>query len=110
MNKRAQVLKNKPAKPLILPSIFMQDPDMEFSIVLAAMPVLNIIMVIREAIMGVYHVPQIAVTFLSQIIFVAASIGFAQWVLRNEEVYMGTHEGGLGRFLKGRFSSRASTS
>ncbi len=95
---------------LILPSIFMQDPDMEFSMLLAALPVLNIIMVIREAIMGVYHVPQIAVTFLSQIIFVAASIGFAQWVLRNEEVYMGTLEGGLGKFLKGRFSSRASSS
>lgn len=95
---------------LILPSIFMQDPDMEFSMLLATLPILNIIMVIREAIVGVYHVPQIAVTFLSQIIFVAASIGFAQWVLRNEEVYMGTHEGGLGRFLKGRFSRRASSS
>jgi len=95
---------------LILPSVFMQDPDMEFSMLLATIPVLNIIMVIREAITGVYHVPQIAVTFLSQIIFVAAAIGFAQWVLRNEEVYMGTHEGGLGRFLKGRFSSRASSS
>ena len=95
---------------LILPSIFMQDPDMEFSMLLATLPVLNIIMVIREAIMGVYHVPQIAVTFLSQIVFVAVSIGFAQWVLRNEEVYMGTHEGGLGKFLKGWFSSRASSS
>lgn len=95
---------------LILPSMFMQDPDMEFSMLLATLPVLNIIMVIREAIMGVYHVPQIAVTFLSQIVFVAVSIGFAQWVLRNEEVYMGTHEGGLGKFLKGWFSSRASSS
>lgn len=95
---------------LILPSIFMQDPDMEFSMLLATLPVLNIIMVIREAIMGVYHVPQIAVTFLSQIVFVAVSIGFAQWVLRNEEVYMGTHQGGLGKFLKRWFSSRASSS
>ncbi|GMR12866.1 MAG: ABC transporter permease [Gemmatimonadota bacterium] len=95
---------------LILPSMFMQDPDMEFSMLLASIPVLNIILLIREAIMGVYHMPQIAVTFLSQILFVAASIGFAQWVLRNEGVYMGTHEGGLGSFLKGWFSSRASSS
>ncbi len=95
---------------LILPSIFMQDPDIEFSMLLAATPVVNVIMVIREAITGVYPVPQIAVTFVSQIIFVAASIGFAQWVLRNEDVYMGTREGGLGKFLKGRFSNRASSS
>ena len=92
---------------LILPAVFMQDPEMEFSMLLATLPVLNIIMVIREAIMGTYHLPQIAVTFVSQIVFVAVSIAFAQWVLRNEDVYMGTHEGGLGKFLKGRLKRQA---
>lgn len=94
---------------LILPALFLQDPDAQFSLGMAAVPVVNVVMVIREAIMGTYHLPQIAVTFASQIIFVMASVGFAQWVLRNEDVYMGTHEGGLGKFLKRRYSHRGSS-
>ncbi len=37
---------------------------------------------------------------------VAVAIGFAQWVMGNEEVMMGSGEGGLGSFLKRYFSSR----
>ena len=91
---------------LIIPAFFLQSPDTEFTLLLAATPVVNVIMVIREAIMGTYQIRLVALTFTSQIVIVVASIAFAQWVLSNEDVLMGTQEGGLGKFLKGRLKAR----
>jgi sodium transport system permease protein len=91
---------------MIMPAVFMQSPDMEFTTGLAVTPVANVIMLIREAIMGTYALPQMGLTFASMTLVVVLSIAFAQWVMRKEEVFMGTHEGGLGKFLKSRLRSR----
>lgn len=95
---------------LIVPVFFVQDPDAQFSLGMAVIPVINVIMVIRDAILSTYGLPQIALTFASQALFVTLAVTFAQWVLSNEDVYMGTHEGGLGRFLRGRLTRARSQS
>ena len=91
---------------LIMPAVFMQDPEMQFTTKLAVIPVANIIMVIRESITGAFHPTQVAVALGSMTVFVALAIALAQWVMSNEEVLVGSHEGGFGKFLKHRFKAR----
>jgi sodium transport system permease protein len=91
---------------LIMPAIFLQDPDMEFTTKLAAIPLANIVMLIRQAISGSYPLAQMTVSILSMTVTVALSVAFARWVMSNEEVLMGSQEGGLGSFLKRRFKAK----
>ena len=91
---------------LIMPAVFLQSPDLEFTMTLAVIPVANVIMVIRETITGSFPVQQIAVSLGSMTVCVLLAITFAQWVMRNEEVLMGSQEGGLGSFLKRRLKAR----
>jgi len=93
---------------LIMPAIFLQDPEMEFTTALALTPVANVVMLIREAIMGSYSLNQAGITIAVMAVLVAVSIAFAQWVMSNEEVMMGSGDGGLGSFLKRRFSPQKS--
>jgi sodium transport system permease protein len=91
---------------LILPAIFLQDPDMEFSMKLALIPLANVVMLIREAISGSYPAAEMTVSLLSMTVTVVVSVAFARWVMSNEEVLMGSQEGGLGSFLKRRFKAK----
>ena len=91
---------------MIMPALFLQDPDIEFTMQLALIPVANVIMVIRAAITGTSD-PLLAATSLGVMsLCVALAIGFAQWVMSSEEVMVGSQEGGLSKFLKSRFTSR----
>ena len=91
---------------LVMPAVFLQSPDMEFTMTLAVIPVANIIMVIRETITGSFPLAQIAVSLGTMTVCVVVAISFAQWVMSNEEVLMGSQEGGLSSFLKRRLKSR----
>jgi len=91
---------------IILPAVFLQSPDIEFTPLLAAVPVANVVLLIREAIMG--HVPllQAGIALVSMGACVALAVTFAQWVMRREEVLLGAATGGLGGFLKRQFQAR----
>jgi sodium transport system permease protein len=91
---------------IILPAVFLQSPDLEFTPLLAAVPVANVVLLIREAIMG--HVPlmQAGIALASMGACVALAVTFAQWVMRREEVLLGAATGGLGGFLKRQFQAR----
>ncbi len=91
---------------LIVAPIFLQDPDMEFTTTIAMIPVANMIMVIRQAIGGSFPPTQILVSLISMAVSIVLAIAFAQWVMNNEEVLMGSQGGGLGSFLKRRFKAR----
>jgi sodium transport system permease protein len=91
---------------LIMPAIFMQDPEMKYTMKLALIPLANIVMLIREAIAGSYPVPQMAVSLASMTVTVIIAVAFARWVMSNEEVLMGSQEGGLGSFLKRRLKEK----
>jgi sodium transport system permease protein len=87
---------------IILPALFLQSPDLEFTVWIAAVPVANVALLIREAIMGSVPLVPGIVTLVSMSVCVAAAVAFAQWVMRREEVLLGSAEGGLGRFLQRR--------
>lgn len=91
---------------LMMPAFFLQDPDIEYTVRLAVIPLANIVMLIRSAISGSYPVAQMVVTLVSMVVTVGISVTFARWVMASEEVMMGSRGGGLGSFLKRRFRER----
>lgn len=90
---------------VILPALFVQAPDIEFSPALAAVPIVNVAMLIREAIMGSVPFVSGLITLVTMAACVALSVAFAQWVMRREEVLLGSGGGGLWVFLRRRMRS-----
>jgi sodium transport system permease protein len=93
---------------IILPGIFLQSPDLEFTPLLAAIPVANISLLLRDALLGTVPLVSGTITLFSMALCVALAVTFAQWVMRREEVLLGATEGGLLDFLKRTFRNRRS--
>jgi sodium transport system permease protein len=93
---------------IILPAILLQSPDLALTERLALIPVVNVVLLLRAAIQG--SVPLLAggITLASMAVTVALAVMFAQWVMRREDVLMGSAGEGLGGFLRKRFQARRS--
>jgi sodium transport system permease protein len=89
---------------IFLPAFLVQSPDIEFTPALAAVPLVNVALLIREAVLGTLAPLQGGITILTMAVCVAAAVAFAQWVIAREEVLLGGQEGGLWKYLKGRRS------
>jgi sodium transport system permease protein len=87
---------------VFLPAFFLQSPDIEFTVAMALIPMVNVAMLIRDVILGTLLPLQGALTILSMAVLVGAAVTFAQWVMRNEEVLLGSGGGGLVSYLKRR--------
>ena len=91
---------------ILVPAVFMQFPGLELTTWLACVPVINVCLVFREAIGGVYHWPQIGLTLLMEGLCIWIVLRFAAAVTRYEDVMTGSYEGGLTGFLKHRLLRR----
>jgi sodium transport system permease protein len=91
---------------ILLPAMFLQVPGLQFSLPLALVPVVNVTMMVREAITGTFHAPQIAVTVLSSAALIAAALALATAVLRYEDVVVGSYGGSLNTLIKERLLAR----
>jgi hypothetical protein len=83
----------------ILPALFVQSPDMTLGPGTALVPIVNVALLFRDAISGVFHWPAIALTFAVEAATIAVCLAAARFVLGFEDVMTGTHSGGLGKFL-----------
>ena len=93
---------------VMLPVMFLQVPGLEFSLPLAFIPIVNVTMMVREAIGGVFHWVQIGITIVVELVTVAACLWLATAILRFEDVMIGSYSGNIGTFVKQRlFSSRS---
>jgi sodium transport system permease protein len=92
---------------ILLPVMFLQVPGLEFSFLLAALPVINVTMMVREAISGTFHWPQIGVTICVSLGLIAASLRLAAFILRFEDVMLGSYGGRLAGFVRERVLKRA---
>ncbi|MBP7146052.1 MAG: ABC transporter permease [Acidobacteria bacterium] len=90
----------------ILPLMFLGREGIEFNLTLALIPIVNVTMVFREAIFGVYHWPLIAVTLLSGVVVIALCLRLAAFVLQFEDFVIGSHGGSLLKFLRGKARRR----
>jgi len=91
---------------ILLPAIFLQFPDLELSTGIALVPVLNVCMVFRETVNGIFHWPQIRITLLSEITCILVVLWIATQITRYEDIMSGSYEGGFLGFLKGRLLNR----
>jgi sodium transport system permease protein len=89
-----------------LPVMFLQIPGIEFTPVLALIPIVNVVMVFREAIAGVYHWPLIGITIAVEAACVALALWLATAILRYEDFMLGTYGGNFGKFMKQRVFRR----
>ena len=91
---------------LFVPVFFMQDPEVVLTTKRALLPVMNVALMIREAILGRLPWPQIAVTCLSSIASIALCIRAATFILRFEDVVIGSYGGSFFKFLSSRILGR----
>ena len=77
-------------------------PDIEFTTGLAAIPIVNICLLFRESIAGIYHWPQIGITVFTEFIGIGLMLWLATTILKYEDVMAGSFEGSFGKFLKQR--------
>ncbi len=87
---------------VILPAVLLQAPDIELTPMLALVPVANVCLLIREAIMGGVPPLEASLTLASMVVSVTLAILLGQWILGREEVTTGSSKGGLGAFLRRR--------
>ncbi|MFH1175807.1 MAG: ABC transporter permease [Acidobacteriota bacterium] len=91
---------------IMLPVMFLQVPGIEFTIPLALIPIVNVAMMVREAIAGTFHWLQIGLTLGVEIATIAACLWLATAILRFEDVVIGSYGGSLGKLVKERLLKR----
>jgi sodium transport system permease protein len=87
---------------VFLPILLGQQSDMTLSPTIAAIPVANVAMMIRDAVNGTFIWPLIAQTLAITVLTVALALWAARTVLRFEEFLLGSFDGSFWRFLKDR--------
>ena len=87
---------------ILLPGMFIQAPGLEFTPLLAAIPIVNVNMVFREAIAGVYHWPLIGITIAVEIACIALALWLATRILNYEDFMLGSYGGSFAKFVKHR--------
>lgn len=87
---------------LLLPVMFLQTPGMEFTPMMAMVPVMNVTMMFREAIQGIYKWDLIAVTIGVELLCVVAALKLASAILKYEDFIMGNFAGSLTKFARQR--------
>lgn len=95
---------------IMMPVMFLQVPGLEFTPLLALIPIVNVTMVFREAVAGVYQWPLIGVTIASEIACIILALGLAGKILRFEDFMIGSYSGKFGKFLKERIIGRKQAS
>jgi sodium transport system permease protein len=95
---------------LFLPVLFINVPGLELTPKLALIPVVNVAMVFREAVAGVYRWPLIGITLCVEVVCVALCLKLATLILRHEDFMLGTYGGNFGKFLKERLLAKKALS
>ena len=92
---------------VIFPVVVLNDPSLEFTPSLAAIPVVNVVLLLRQAIAGNLLWLQLGITVLANAAAIAGCLWLASRVLRVEEVATGAFEGNLFQFLRRQFHPSA---
>ncbi len=91
---------------IFMPAMFLQFPGIQFTPVLAVIPVVNVVMVFREAIAGVFQWRLIGITLAVELLSVLLALRLAATILRYEDFLVGSYDGSFGRFFKERVIGR----
>jgi sodium transport system permease protein len=87
---------------LIMPIMFFQTPGLVFTPRMALVPVANVMMMIREAMQGIYHWPLIGLTLAVEFGCIIIALRIAILMIQHEDFVMGSYSGSFGKFAKER--------
>jgi ABC-type Na+ efflux pump permease subunit len=86
----------------IVPIVFLEAPGTKFTLPMACAPIVNVTMMVREALSGVFHWPQIGLTVASSLLAIALCLRFATFLLQFEDVVLGSFNGSFHKFIQQR--------
>lgn len=92
-----------------IPTVFLGSRGTELTLGLAAVPVVNIALVTRQALSGVFHVPHIAVTVAVSLAAIAALLLVATAIIASEDVMLGSYRGTFATFVRERLRGSSRT-
>ena len=91
---------------ILLPSVFLQAPGVSFTPITACVPVVNLTLMVREALTGVFHWGAMAITAVASILFIALCVRAAAFILQFEDVILGSYGGSFFKFCGERLFRR----
>jgi len=91
---------------VFIPMLLGNQTDLTLTPTLAAIPVANVTMMIRDALNGVFHWPLIGVTVAVNLAVVALLLWVARRILAFEDFLLGSFDGSFWRFLRERIMGR----
>ncbi len=92
----------------LVPVMFLQVPGLTLTHGLALIPIVNVTLMVREALSGTYHWPQMGVTVLASLAFMVVVIRMATGLLAVEDLIAGSHNGSLLNYFRGKFQRQPS--
>jgi len=87
---------------ILVPVVFLQTPGLQFSLPLAFVPIVNLTLMVRQAVSGALDWGTASVTVVVSLVVIAICLGVATFILQFEDVVTGTYSGSVVRFLKER--------
>jgi ABC-type Na+ efflux pump permease subunit len=90
-----------------LPVVFLGREGLELTPSMAAIPVVNVAMLAREALLGTLRIGPALMTLAVQLVLIVILVALATRVIRNEDVMTGSFVGGPMAFLRQRFGRGA---
>jgi ABC-type Na+ efflux pump permease subunit len=93
---------------IVFPLLLGQQTDITLSPGIAAIPVANVAMMIRDAINGVFLWPYIVLSLAVDLVLVLLCLRLARFILRFEDFLIGSYDGSFWRFAKERMHLRRS--
>jgi sodium transport system permease protein len=91
---------------VLLPVVFLQVPGLKLTLPLALVPVVNLTLMIREALSGTFHWLPIGVAIAASLAIIAACIWLATFILGFEDVSLGSYGGNFWKFIQQRVLRR----
>ncbi|MGE5235035.1 MAG: ABC transporter permease [Acidobacteriota bacterium] len=91
---------------VLVPVMFLQVPGLRLSLGLAVVPVVNVTLMVREAISGSFQPAEIVVTTVASIALIVGCLALAGVILRSEDVVTGSYGGSLAAFVRERLIGR----
>jgi sodium transport system permease protein len=88
---------------VLMPTVFLSARGTDFSLALAAAPVVNVALAIRDALGGVFQWPQIAVTLAVTLTTIGVLVYLATRIMTTESIVSGAYSGTLTTFVRDRF-------
>jgi sodium transport system permease protein len=87
---------------VLIPTTFLGSRGTELTMGLAAIPVVNIALVTRQALSGVFRTPEMAVAAAVSLAGIAALVWIASAIVQAEEVMVGSYRGTVLTFIRDR--------